>query len=272
MFGDGGVIIGRPEAMPLEGVVQLAAIEAHGGVGPLGLAEQEVRDDRPRERALDRLLDAARRNRVDRRRGVAEADGVDGDQIVRQIGRRVDCLNGAGELRAAVVLHQTGAREKTAEPLFERASRRSERLRIDERQRVEDAARQRDAPEPGLLPGLDPRRLGPAGGAPIGENRERRRTCSSPGRSRAASACLREKVGLERLDSSVDVDREPPSPGRAVALNQPGGLADVDAEGAGLLDEGEIEKAAIDDETLLARVLAPPRPFGPIDADSAEAL
>ena len=84
--------------------MQVAAIEAHGGIGPLGLSQKSVCDHRARERALDRLLDAARRNRVDRHRGVAEPDGVGGDQIVRQIGRRVDRPNGAGELRVAAVL------------------------------------------------------------------------------------------------------------------------------------------------------------------------
>ncbi|HKN27220.1 MAG TPA: hypothetical protein VJY34_04790 [Roseiarcus sp.] len=39
-----------------------------------------------------------------------------------------------------------------------------------------------------------------------------------------------------------------------------------------MLDEGEIERAAIDDEALLAGILAPLRPFGPIDPDPADAF
>ena len=189
----------------------------------------------------------------------------------RQAGGRVDRLNRTCELRPAAVLHQARAGEKAQKTLRRESPGRPERLRIDEGQRVEDPVRQGNAPEPGLVAGLDPGRLGRPDGAPIGEDRKRRSAGSPSGRGPAAPARLGQKVRLERLGASVGVDREPPSPVRATALDEAGRLADVDAEGADLLDEGEIEQAAIDDEALLARILAPLRPLGPVDADPADA-
>src|ERR1700722_2153203 len=101
----------------------MGAIEAHSGVRRFRSAKEGVGYNSTGERTLDRLLDAARRDRIDSQRSVTQPDRIRVDAIRQKVGSRVDRPHWPYEFGAIAIRQEAGARDQLQESLCERARR-----------------------------------------------------------------------------------------------------------------------------------------------------
>ena len=219
----------------------MAAIEARRRRPPLGLSQKRVGDDSAGERALDRLLDPARGNRVDRQRCVAEPDRVGGDAVRREIGGRVDRADVTRRAGLEAVLHEARACEKVAETL--RPTRPASTGTPSDRRRRACCRARSAAARPRTTPLPPPRSSAFRADSPRANRRRRRASrlrfsSGRPTRRRVRSPRRGNRPRASRRVPSASIV-EPPSPAVAAPVDDSGGLADLDPEGADPFDEGE---------------------------------
>jgi hypothetical protein len=258
--------------VPARGAGQHVAVERDRGIRVARAAQQRVGDDGAGERALDRLLHAARGDRVDGERRVAQADRVRSDRVGVEMRRGVDRRDRPVGARAAPPRHEPRPLEKGGEARIEAALRLgAERRRVDEGEDVAAAVGKGHAPEPGILAGLDPRPHVRRRAAPVAMDGEhaRRRPPARPARAAGPPARIGEEVAGDRRPAAMRVDVERPARSFAPAGGERGGLEHAHAIGTRAIEQQGVEDAAIDEHPLRARILAQALALVPGDLDRA---
>ena len=168
---------------------------------------------------------------------------VRADAPADDIGRGVDGAWSADQPGVPAVLHERRLRQAGEEPLRQPAGAGPKGLRVNKRQGVVCAIRQRHAPEPRLVPGRDPGLGRKARPAPVGIDRERLGAglLARSRRSAGASSGFRHEVGHERIAASLHLDGKAPSAPLLPPIQDPRGLEDRDAECAGAFDQSKVE-------------------------------